>query len=62
MRIGLDAREAFRKEPRGIGLYVRHLMRELTSLAPDEILTEIRIPTPPARGRAGTSTSCSSST
>jgi glycosyltransferase involved in cell wall biosynthesis len=28
MRIGIDAREAFRPEPRGIGLYVRHLMRE----------------------------------
>ena len=28
MRIGIDAREAFRKEPRGIGLYVRHLANE----------------------------------
>ncbi len=33
MRIGIDAREAFRPEPRGIGLYVRHLMREFASLA-----------------------------
>lgn len=36
MRIGIDAREAFRPEPRGIGLYVRHLMREFAALAPDE--------------------------
>ena len=35
MRIGLDAREAFRPEPRGIGLYVRHLMREFGQLCPD---------------------------
>ena len=28
MRIGIDAREAFRKEPRGIGLYVRPLANE----------------------------------
>jgi len=35
MRIGLDAREAFRPEPRGIGLYVRHLMREFGELCPD---------------------------
>jgi len=33
MRIGIDAREAFRPEPRGIGLYVRHLVRELGTLA-----------------------------
>ena len=33
LRIGLDAREAFRPEPRGIGLYVRHLVREFTTLA-----------------------------
>jgi len=33
MRIGLDAREAFRQEPRGIGLYVRHLLREFAALA-----------------------------
>ena len=36
MRIGIDAREAFRPEPRGIGLYVRHLMREFAVLAGDE--------------------------
>lgn len=35
MRIGIDAREAFRPEPRGIGLYVRHLVREFAALAPD---------------------------
>jgi glycosyltransferase involved in cell wall biosynthesis len=34
MRFGLDAREAFRYQPRGIGLYVRHLMREFGALAP----------------------------
>ena len=33
-RISLDAREGFRENPRGIGLYVRHLMRELGALAP----------------------------
>ncbi|HEX5051378.1 MAG TPA: glycosyltransferase family 1 protein [Planctomycetota bacterium] len=36
MRIGLDAREAFRPEPRGIGLYVRHLMREFATAASHE--------------------------
>lgn len=36
MRIGIDAREAFRSEPRGIGLYVRHLVREFAALAPDD--------------------------
>ncbi|MCA8948254.1 MAG: glycosyltransferase family 4 protein [Planctomycetes bacterium] len=36
MRIGIDAREAFRAEPRGIGLYVRHLTREFAALAPDD--------------------------
>lgn len=36
MRIGLDAREAWRPEPRGIGLYVRHLMREFGGLCPDD--------------------------
>lgn len=35
MRIGLDAREAFRWQPRGIGLYVRHLMREFAALCPE---------------------------
>jgi glycosyltransferase involved in cell wall biosynthesis len=33
--IGLDAREACRQEPRGIGLYVRHLVREFGALARD---------------------------
>ncbi len=36
MRIGLDAREGFRENPRGIGLYVRHLLREFATLAPAE--------------------------
>ena len=36
MRIGIDAREGFRPEPRGIGLYVRHLDREFAALAPDD--------------------------
>lgn len=36
MRIGIDAREAFRPEPRGIGLYVRHLVREFSALARNE--------------------------
>jgi len=35
MRIGLDAREAFRQNPRGIGLYARHLMREFGALCPE---------------------------
>src|SRR5436190_3974140 len=48
MRIGLDAREAFRQEPRGIGLYVRHLMRELATLAPDdELLLYHQLSAPP---------------
>src|SRR5678815_551846 len=39
MRIGIDAREAFRPEPRGIGLYVRHLMREFgVAASADEFL------------------------
>ncbi len=38
MRIGIDAREAFRPEPRGIGLYVRHLVREFGALAPNDEL------------------------
>lgn len=33
--IGLDAREAFRFQPRGIGLYGRHLVREFGALCPD---------------------------
>ncbi|MCK5943497.1 MAG: glycosyltransferase family 4 protein [Planctomycetes bacterium] len=36
MRIGIDAREGFRPQPRGIGLYVRHLAREFATLAPDD--------------------------
>lgn len=36
MRIGIDAREGFRPQPRGIGLYVRHLAREFAALAPDD--------------------------
>jgi glycosyltransferase involved in cell wall biosynthesis len=47
MRIGIDAREAFRSEPRGIGLYVRHLMRELAALAPhDEFRLYHQLPAP----------------
>ena len=39
MRIGIDSREAFREEPRGIGLYVRHLVREFVRMAsPHEFL------------------------
>jgi glycosyltransferase involved in cell wall biosynthesis len=34
-RIGLDFREAFREDPRGIGLYCRHLMREYGAIHPD---------------------------
>jgi len=33
MRIGIDAREGFCPQPRGIGLYVRHLVREFATLA-----------------------------
>ena len=36
MRIGIDAREGFRPQPRGIGLYVRHLTREFATLAADD--------------------------
>jgi len=39
LRIGLDAREAFRPEPRGIGLYVRHLVREFSTLAAEHEFT-----------------------
>jgi glycosyltransferase involved in cell wall biosynthesis len=49
MRIGIDAREAFRPEPRGIGLYVRHLMREFAALAPaDEFVLYHQLAAPPA--------------
>jgi len=33
--VGLDAREAFRFQPRGIGLYGRHLIREFGTLCPE---------------------------
>lgn len=33
--VGLDAREAYRFQPRGIGLYARHLIREFGALCPD---------------------------
>lgn len=33
--VGLDVREAFRFQPRGIGLYGRHLMREFGALCPE---------------------------
>lgn len=33
--VGLDAREAFRFQPRGIGLYGRHLIREFGALCPE---------------------------
>lgn len=36
MRIGVDAREALRPEPRGIGLYIRHLAREFEAFAEDD--------------------------
>lgn len=52
LRIGLDAREAFRPQPRGIGLYVRHLMREFGApdLCPDvHFLLYHQLP-PPADG------------
>lgn len=35
MVVGLDAREAFRFQPRGIGLYARHLIREFGTLCPE---------------------------
>lgn len=35
LRIGIDAREAYRPEPRGIGLYTRHLVRALGTIADD---------------------------
>jgi glycosyltransferase involved in cell wall biosynthesis len=48
MRIGLDSREAFRPEPRGIGLYTRHLIREFTELCPhNEFLLYHQLPPPP---------------
>ncbi len=48
MRVGVDAREAFRGEPRGIGLYVRHLLREFAALAPaDDFRLYHQLPPPP---------------
>ncbi len=35
LRIGLDAREGFRENPRGIGLYARHLWREFGAIGGD---------------------------
>lgn len=47
MRVGVDAREAFRGEPRGIGLYVRHLLREFAALAPaDDFRLYHQLPAP----------------
>jgi alpha-1,3-rhamnosyl/mannosyltransferase len=47
MRIGFDAREGFRSEPRGIGLYVRHLVREFGALCPEvEFLLYHQLPRP----------------
>jgi glycosyltransferase involved in cell wall biosynthesis len=36
LRVGMDAREAFRQDPRGIGLYCRHLVREFGNLYPED--------------------------
>ena len=49
MRVGIDAREAFRPEPRGIGLYTRHLLREFAALGTtgaDEYLLYHQLPMP----------------
>lgn len=47
MRIGVDAREAFRNEPRGIGHYVRCLLREFPAVAPhEEFLLYHQLPRP----------------
>lgn len=44
----MDAREAFRHNPRGIGLYARHLMREFAELCPEnEFLLYHELETPP---------------
>ncbi len=46
--VGMDAREAFRHNPRGIGLYARHLMREFGELCPSlriKLYHEREIPT-----------------
>jgi len=50
LRIGMDAREALREKPRGIGLYGRHLLKAFRSLAPDaEFLLYHEEPLPPGR-------------
>lgn len=47
MRIGIDAREGFRPEPRGIGLYVRHLVREFARQSQqDQFLLYHQLPKP----------------
>lgn len=47
MRIGLDSREAFRPEPRGIGLYTRHLISEFAKLCPEnDFLLYHQVPRP----------------
>jgi glycosyltransferase involved in cell wall biosynthesis len=49
MRVGIDAREAFRSEPRGIGSYVQGVLRELPAVAPgDEFLLYHQLPRPAA--------------
>ncbi|MBM3972807.1 MAG: glycosyltransferase family 4 protein [Planctomycetes bacterium] len=54
MRVGVDAREAFRAEPRGIGLYVRHLLREFAALAPaDDFRLYHQLPPLPGLTLAG---------
>ena len=48
LRVGLDAREAFRQDPRGIGLYCRHLIREYGELGGDfRFLAYHERPAPP---------------
>jgi glycosyltransferase involved in cell wall biosynthesis len=48
MRIGIDVREAFRSEPRGIGLYGRQLLREFATLAAGhEFRLYHQLPPPP---------------
>ena len=48
MRIGLDAREAFREQPRGVGHHTRNLIQQLGALAPgDEFVLYHDRPAPP---------------
>jgi len=48
IRVGLDAREGFRENPRGIGLYCRHLMREFGEMAGQlDVLAYHERPIPP---------------